>query len=182
MSWGKYQRLVLLNITGRSGSLVGGKYWQLHAHWRLDLTLSATFYSVAAPSFLTIMVPMACNHSLEAALTIRVLIGFFESASFPAIYHFFPIWVPNTEKTFLIPFIVSGIYLGEIVGFSLSGILAESNIYIGGDYYGGWQSIFYVFGLVGLLWFPLWIYMAYESPSVHPYISTEELNYMRTGK
>lgn len=128
------------------------------------------------------MVPMACNHSFGAALFIRVLIGFFESANFPAIYHFFPIWVPNNEKTFMIPFIVCGIYLGEIVGFSFSGILAESEIYINGEFYGGWPSIFYVFGLAGLLWFPLWIVAAYESPSVHPYISAEELQFMREGK
>ena len=128
------------------------------------------------------MVPMACNHSFAAALTIRVLIGFFESASFPAIYHFFPIWVPTSEKTFMIPFIISGIYLGEIVGFSFSGILAESEIYINGQFYGGWPSIFYVFGLSGILWFPLWCYAAYESPAVHPYISEEELQYMRSGE
>ncbi len=136
---------------------------------------------MAVPSFLTILVPMACTHSLAAALTVRVLIGFFESASFPAIYHFFPIWVPNSEKTFMIPFIISGIYLGEIVGFSFSGELAESSFYINGDFYGGWQAIFYVFGLAGLLWCPLWIYAAYESPSVHPYITQEELDFMRTG-
>lgn len=125
---------------------------------------------------------MACTHSLSAALTVRVLIGFFESASFPAIYHFFPIWVPTTEKTFMIPFIISGIYLGEIVGFSFSGVLAESTLVLNGVNYGGWQSVFYVFGLVGLLWFPLWIYAAYESPSVHPYISQDELCYMRSGQ
>jgi hypothetical protein len=35
-------------------------------------------------------------------------IGLCESATFPAIYHFFPIWVPIKEKTLMIPAIVSG--------------------------------------------------------------------------
>ena len=127
------------------------------------------------------MVPMACNHSFAAALTIRVLIGFFESATFPALFYFFPVWVPLAEKTFMIPFIVSGMYVGEIIGFSLSGALAGSSIYIGGDFYGGWPSIFYVFGLSGILWFPLWIYAAHESPAVHPYITQEEVLLINRG-
>jgi hypothetical protein len=49
------------------------------------------------------------------------LIGFFESASFPAVFHFFPLWIGLDEKTVLVPFILSGMYVGEIIGFSLSG-------------------------------------------------------------
>ena len=137
--------------------------------------------SVAIPSLLTLLVPLACRHSLGMALFIRVLIGFFESATFPAVFYFFPIWVPLAEKTFMIPFIVSGMYVGEIIGFSLSGALAGSSIYIGGDFYGGWPSIFYVFGLSGILWFPLWIYAAHESPAVHPYITQEEVLLINRG-
>ena len=74
----------------------------------------------------------------------------------------------------MIPFILSGVYVGEMIGFSLSGYLANSEMYINGDNYGGWPSIFYVFGLAGLVWFPLWAIAAHESPSVHPYISKEE--------
>lgn len=137
--------------------------------------------SVAVPSLLTCLVPLACRHSIGMALFIRVLIGFFESATFPCVFHFFPVWVPITEKTFMIPFIVSGMYVGEIIGFSLSGALAGSKFYINGDFYGGWPSIFYVFGLSGLLWFPFWIYAAYESPAVHPTISREEVLLINRG-
>jgi MFS family permease len=137
--------------------------------------------SIAIPSLLTLLVPLACRHSFGMALLIRVLIGFFESASFPALYHFFPIWIPTAEKTFMIPFIVSGLYLGEIIGFSISGALAASTLYINGDFYGGWQSIFYVFGLLGLVWYPLWLYAACESPAVHPSITAEEVALINKG-
>ena len=140
-----------------------------------------TTNSVAIPSFLTLFVPMACRSSFAMALFIRVIIGFFESATFPAVFHFFPIWVPISEKTFMIPFIVSGMYVGEIIGFSLSGYLANSVIMIGGDDYGGWPSIFYVFGLAGLIWFPLWAIAAHESPAVHPYITKEEILFIYGG-
>jgi hypothetical protein len=81
----------------------------------------------------------------------------------------------------MIPLIISGIYMGEMVGFSFSGVLVESHIIIDGVSFGGWPSIFYVFGLLGLLWFPWWTYAAYESPTIHPYITEEELAYMKEG-
>ena len=116
-----------------------------------------------------------------SVVIVRLLIGICESATFPAVFYFFPIWVPLAEKTFMIPFIVSGMYVGEIIGFSLSGALAESSIYINGQFYGGWPSIFYVFGFIGLAWFPLWCYAAYESPHVHPYITHAEILFINQG-
>ena len=115
------------------------------------------------------------------ALFIRVLIGFFESAGFPSAFHMFPTWLPLAEKTFLIPFIVSGTYLGMILGFSISGVLANTQFWIGGEDWGGWPSIFYVFGILGLLWFPIWAYFGYESPELHPGITPEELLFINQG-
>jgi len=158
-----------------------------------------THLSIAIPSLLTTLIPAASQVSLFAVITLRVAIGFFESSTFPAIYHFYPIWIPGTpmhqlccvqpvtcrhrlfvepEKTFLIPFIVSGIYFGEIVGFSFSGLLVQSQLYAGGIPLGGWQTVFYLFGLMGLLWFPVWMYVVCETPSSHPTISEEELDYI----
>jgi len=78
----------------------------------------------------------------------------------------------------MIPFIVSGIYFGEIVGFSFSGLLVQSQLYAGGASLGGWQTVFYLFGLLGLLWFPVWMYVVCETPSSHPTITEEELKYI----
>ena len=47
---------------------------------------------------------------------------------------------------------------------------------------GGWDTVFYVFGVVGILWYPLWVLCAYERPEDHPGISAEELAYINKGK
>ena len=47
---------------------------------------------------------------------------------------------------------------------------------------GGWPSIFYLFGAVGILWYPYWVYMAYEKPEDHPYMSEEEKAYIKLGE
>lgn len=128
------------------------------------------------------LVPIASRKSFGLALFIRCIIGFFESATFPAVFHFFPIWVPLQEKTFMIPAIVSGMYMGNIIGFSVSGVLAESSIMVGGYDIGGWPAVFYLFGAIGVAWFPYWAYMAYESPADHPKITVEELALINHGK
>lgn len=137
--------------------------------------------SVLVPSVLTLLVPLACKSSFAGALLLRALIGFSESASFPCLFHFFPHWVPGAEKTSMITTALAGMYIGEIIGFSLSGVLIEAQISINGQDWGGWPSVFYIFGVAGIVWYPYWVYMAYESPDAHPSISAAELKFIKQG-
>lgn len=54
----------------------------------------------------------------------------------------------------------------------LSGLLAE----YGFD--GGWPSIFYVFGVVGVIWSIAFIWLVHEDPSSHPTIDEKEKKYI----
>jgi MFS family permease len=137
---------------------------------------------VIVPSILTLFVPAAARSSLGLTLFLRCLIGLLESPCYPAVYHFFPVWIPLKEKTLMIPAVSCGMYLGEIFGFSLSGVFIDTTLTMNGQSWGGWQLVFYVFGLCGVLWFPLWCFLAFETPDVHPYISEEEKNYLKEGK
>lgn len=79
--------------------------------------------------------------------------------------------------------VASGMYFGEIVGISISGLLVDSSLPIGdGVDVGGWPAVFYLFGIVGLLWFPIWAWRVYETPELHPKISEEELAIFRKSK
>jgi MFS transporter, ACS family, solute carrier family 17 (sodium-dependent inorganic phosphate cotransporter), other len=71
--------------------------------------------SVLVPSLITLLVPAACRTSFGWALFSRAILGLFESASFPCLFHFFPVWIPVNEKPLLISVIMSGMY---IVSFS----------------------------------------------------------------
>ena len=54
-------------------------------------------------------------------------------------------------------------YMGEIVGFSLSGYLCEHRIeWIDGYNIGSWPSVFVLFGCLGLVWFPVFIYCVHR--------------------
>lgn len=42
----------------------------------------------------------------------------------------------------------------------------------------GWESVFYVTGLIGVAWSALWFVLIYDSPAQHPRISMEERKFI----
>ncbi len=58
-----------------------------------------------------------------------------------------------------------GVSFGTVVALPLSGLLVDAL---------GWQSVFYVTGGVGLVWFVGWMFLCYDSPETHPRISEDE--------
>lgn len=46
---------------------------------------------------------------------------------------------------------------------------------------GGWPSIFYVFGLVGVVWSVAFLIFVYEDPSTHPSIDEKERKYINSA-
>ena len=130
------------------------------------MILYYTGISILFPAILSLIIPRVAAKSVKSVITVRAFMGLFSAACFPSSFHLFPFWVPPEEKSVLIPLFYLGMYLGEILGFS-----------IGGGFLGhlGWEPIFYFFGAVGIAWFPMWLYMAYETPQIHPKISAAEL-------
>lgn len=63
-----------------------------------------------------------------------------------------------------------GAQVGTIVALPVGGFLITSA--------GGWPSIFYLFGGIGVVWSVVWYFFGFSSPSEHPYISKEERNYI----
>ena len=43
----------------------------------------------------------------------------------------------------------------------------------------GWESVFYVFGILSLIWFLAWAFLISDSPDTHPTISREERDYIK---
>ncbi|RYY81933.1 hypothetical protein EON63_14425, partial [archaeon] len=73
-------------------------------------------------------------------------------------------------------------YMGNIVGFLLSGLLINTRLVVHHTNLGEWPAVFYVCGLLGIAWVPWWAYGAYESPKLHPGISNEEVEFIAHGK
>ena len=65
--------------------------------------------------------------------------------------------------------VYSGAQAGTVLSLPISGFLCEAF---------GWPSVFYVFGLLGLVWWVGWCYLVYDSPRAHPRISSSERRYI----
>ena len=58
---------------------------------------------------------------------------------------------------------------GQVCALSASGFLGRIQICgASGSCSDGWEMIFYFFGSLGVLWYPIWLWRGYELPQDHP--------------
>jgi len=63
-----------------------------------------------------------------------------------------------------------GAQVGNVASMQLGGFLMR--------YTNSWTSVFYVFGIFGLLWLIFWFVLIYNHPNRHPFISSKEKQYL----
>jgi ACS family sodium-dependent inorganic phosphate cotransporter-like MFS transporter 6/7/8 len=73
-------------------------------------------------------------------------------------------WAPPLERSHLATTSFCGSYAGAVVAMPLAGVLVQ---------YIGWASVFYIYGMFGIIWYMCWLLQAYECPATHPTISNE---------
>eukprot|EP00108_Taenia_solium_P011876 TsM_000336500 transcript=TsM_000336500 gene=TsM_000336500 len=125
--------------------------------------------AVGGSALCNLIVPIACRGSYGVVAFIRVLQGLVEGVSYPACHGIWRYWAPPIERSRLATIAFCGSYAGAVMGLFMSGILAQ---------YMGWQSPFYLYAILGLIWFAVFWKTTYEKPSTHPKISAEERDYI----
>ncbi len=102
---------------------------------------------------------------------LRLAIGVFEAPSFPMNNRIVTSWFPDSERGSALGMYTSGQYLG--LAF-LAPILTAL------QYYAGWQGLFIVTGIAGIIWGIAW-YFIYRDPLEHPRVNNAELDYIERG-
>ncbi|XP_058797586.1 sialin-like [Phymastichus coffea] len=127
------------------------------------------------PSILTILIPSAIELGDSSALiTLRVAMGVISSSMYPAMSTMIAQWATPAERTKIGCIVFAGSVVGTIFGLTLPAVIIHYTSV-------GWQGVFYIFGAIGIIWFPLWMLLCYESPDVHPFISEPELEYFQNS-
>ncbi len=116
-------------------------------------------------SLATVMTPMAAAMGLPALLIARACMGIGEGVAMPAMNSMMSKWVPVGERSRSLALVYSGMYTGSVVGLGFSPQLINML---------GWQSVFYIFGSMGIIWFVWWVKKASSNPFEDPRISEEE--------
>ena len=139
---------------------------------------------VLCTAILTLLVPLATTWNLKGEgstshvwtlIILRILMGVFESVTYPSLFAFIAKWCPEKERSKMVSFSFSGAMIGTAIAFPLAGIIISNK---SSQIFGGWVGLFYCFGAIGIIWFILYAYFISESPETHPGISIEERNYI----
>lgn len=132
-------------------------------------------FGVLLPSVLTFLTPACIEIGDSLALIIlRVIMGMVGGAIYPSASTMISQWSTSSERTRVGSFVYAGGILGTVFGTTLPAIIIQNSA-------AGWPSVFYYFGAMGMLWFPLWMMLCYNCPSQHPFISESELKYLEDG-
>ncbi|XP_026838346.1 putative inorganic phosphate cotransporter isoform X2 [Drosophila erecta] len=129
-------------------------------------------YGVLITAIFTLITPLAAHWDLPLLVLVRILEGMGEGVTYPAMHAMLAQWIPPLERNKFAAIVYAGSNIGTVISMPLAGWLCSL------DFLGGWPSAFYIFGLLGILWFIAWMYLVYDKPSDHPRISASEREYI----
>nr|CAD7408911.1 unnamed protein product [Timema cristinae] len=120
-------------------------------------------------AIINILSPICVRWNVAAFIAAKVLQGFFTGPFMPANMALFASWLPPQERARMSGIIFSASNIGSLISMGISGKMASTF---------GWESLFYVYGVLTALWCVLWMFFVHESPETHPWISDEEKDYI----
>uniref|UniRef100_A0A3B4Z2J1 Solute carrier family 17 member 8 n=1 Tax=Seriola lalandi dorsalis TaxID=1841481 RepID=A0A3B4Z2J1_SERLL len=122
-------------------------------------------------SVLNMFIPSAARVHYGCVMFVRILQGLVEGVTYPACHGMWSKWAPPLERSRLATTSFCGSYAGAVIAMPLAGVLVQ---------YVGWSSVFYIYGVFGIIWYVLWLLLAYGSPAEHPTITDEERMYIES--
>eukprot|EP00270_Netrium_digitus_P008353 TRINITY_DN2494_c0_g1_i1.p1 TRINITY_DN2494_c0_g1~~TRINITY_DN2494_c0_g1_i1.p1 ORF type:complete len:673 (+),score=143.62 TRINITY_DN2494_c0_g1_i1:86-2020(+) len=146
---------------------VAGGIWADSIGGKQVLGFGVIWWSLA-----TTLTPIAASLGLPALLMTRACMGVGEGVAMPAMNTMLSKWVPVSERSRSLALVYSGMYSGSVAGLSISPALIHSL---------GWPSVFYSFGVLGIVWFLVWQRKAFSTPAEDPTVSDVERTYIANG-
>nr|XP_037277963.1 sialin-like isoform X2 [Rhipicephalus microplus] len=126
---------------------------------------------ILVTSLLTLLTPFAAHISPVTLMVLRFGEGISEGVVFPSSLALLSHWSPAHERSRLVSLNTVGTAVGTVITLPLTAQLCASTW--------GWPGIFYLLGVLGCVWFMLWMCLVYEWPEMHPGISNRELQHIQ---
>lgn len=133
---------------------------------RLGFVLSIGVWSIATALH-------ALATSFASFGIFRSILGIAEAGNWPGAAKANAEWFPTNERAFAQGIFNSGTAIGGIISIPL---IAYLSIHF------GWQSIFIIVGLLGLIWLIPWFILVKSTPEKHPWLSHSERKYILSGQ
>jgi len=161
-----------------SAFLIGYAMFQVPAGWlaarygpRRVLTLSLIWWGVATA--VTTMIPAGISHAVALLVCIRFALGAGEAVMYPSANQYVARWVPAEERGLINGLIFAGVGAGSGLTPPLLTWLILQH---------GWRSAFWFSAVVGVLAGGVWWLISRDTPEQHPWVSPEELRWIRRGR
>ena len=106
-----------------------------------------------------------------AMIYVRIILGALGGTMYPALSTMLGQWACPSEKAKLGSLVFAGAIIGTIVSISATSYIIKYST-------DGWVNAFKFFGCSGIVWFPIWTVLCYNTPSEHPFISTTERQFL----
>ncbi|XP_024083255.1 putative inorganic phosphate cotransporter isoform X2 [Cimex lectularius] len=154
-----------INYTKIIGYFIGG-ILSVKANPKFTL-----LFATVALSFIPYIIPtMTNNYGFNVLYFVRFYQGIFYGIIWPTIGIILSKWVPYTELARSMSLIISAPVLGKSIVILLGKFLQTS--------VGGWSSLFYISGNVGILWVVAWAFFGFPDHFKCFYITPAEKFYI----
>ena len=99
-------------------------------------------------------------------LAVRGVMGAAEAVVLPTMQRVLANWVPAEKKASILGTILAGFQVGTLSAYVVSPLVMDTMRGIDGgpDGIDGWRGLFYVYGVLGLLWMFPWWFLAKDAP------------------
>lgn len=139
--------------------------------WLVDRLGARAGYAIAMVFWSLASMGHAIGNSLGSFVVARSALGFWEAGVFPASIKAVADWFPKQERA-----LATGIFNAG----TSAGAMATPLIVPWITIHWGWRWAFLTTGALGLIWLVFWL-LLYHKPEDEPYVTKEELDYIRSG-
>ncbi|MFH4978126.1 hypothetical protein AB6A40_004835 [Gnathostoma spinigerum] len=130
------------------------------------------FTTLLTSSIFTLISPIAAETNVIFFYFVRIFLGLSQGGWFPSFHAMWSAWAPAFERSKLVAITYAGTQIGNTLVMPISGLLCRYG------FAGGWPSLFYILGILGILWSTLWFFYASSTPRTHRFISEAEKDYI----
>lgn len=128
----------------------------------------------AGSAVISLAFPLSTQlNSIHLLMVLRFVMGLCQSAFFPAAYVIFCRWLPERERSVLLPIMFIGSNMGSISTYILSSYLISSAY--------GWPSVFYLSGLICSIVSLFWCIFGSNGPEDNRFITDKERYYIESN-
>ena len=107
-------------------------------------------------SLFTLLTPASAALGITVLLACRFLMGVAEAVTWPSIYSLYSRWVHPDRRASAVGLMNSGISGGSVIALICTPWLISV---------WSWQGAFYLYGLLGIIWFAVWAPLARSRPA-----------------